>query len=86
MDFVLEGDDLAALNWCWNMGPSPHLGTSILVEVEKSHQLGGEKTTSVLGFPSGADSSPWGEIPEELSCGTVVLGMDTVLDICGQEG
>lgn len=24
-------------------------------------------------------------MPEELSCGTVVLGTDTVLDICGQE-
>lgn len=52
----------------WNMGPSPPMGTSAIVEVEGSQHLRGEETASAL--PSGADSSPWGQIPEELSCET----------------
>lgn len=39
------------------MGPSPHLRTSIIEEVEGSQQLGEGETASVLGFPSGTDSS-----------------------------
>lgn len=61
---VLEGDG------SWNMGPSPHLGTSVVVEVVGSHQLGGKEIASALDFPSGAHSSPWGQIPEKLSCET----------------
>lgn len=57
---------LALVDGLWDLPLT--WGTSFVVEVEGSHHLGGQETPSAL--PLGADSSPWGQIPEELSCET----------------
>lgn len=44
-----------------------------------------EKLLQSLAFLQGL-IHPLGSNPEEFSCETVELGMDAVLDICGQEG